>query len=137
MLEAIHVQLNALYAVQSFPLWMWRNTTVLLFLDWLRQYNLALPKTHQRLQGVGFYGLDIHSLNKSSTIVINYLEKIDAEAAAAARHHYSCFDRHLIALLCGINACSFFVHLIITACPLSRASIAPQIQAVVVPDGTV
>jgi erythromycin esterase-like protein len=41
---------------------------------------------------VGFYGLDLYSLNRSRAEVIRYLEKVDPEAARRARYRYSCFD---------------------------------------------
>src|SRR5262245_3111646 len=34
---------EALAEFQRFPQWMWRNTVVLGFVDWLREFNDALP----------------------------------------------------------------------------------------------
>jgi erythromycin esterase-like protein len=74
---------------QRFPSWMWRNTDVLRFIDWLRQYNDALPP---RSGKVGFYGLDLYSMYASIGEVIDYLSRVDPEAAARARYRYSCFE---------------------------------------------
>ena len=79
----------ALAGFGRFPAWMWRNTDVINFITWLRQYNDVLP---QNATKVGFYGLDLYSLNASIQAVLNYLEKIDPEAAKRARSRYSCFE---------------------------------------------
>ncbi len=80
---------EALRGFQRFPTWMWRNTVVLSFINWLRQYNDALP---QDVTKVGFYGLDLYSLYGSIQAVLAYLDKIDSEAAKRARYRYSCFE---------------------------------------------
>jgi erythromycin esterase-like protein len=41
---------------------------------------------------VGFYGLDLYSLYTSIEAVLNYLARIDPEAAKRARYRYSCFE---------------------------------------------
>ena len=70
-----------------FPTWMWANTQVLELAKWLRDYNrrFATPD-----EAVGFYGLDLYSLYSSIDSVINYLDEVDAEAAAVARRRYGC-----------------------------------------------
>jgi erythromycin esterase-like protein len=80
---------EALANFKRFPTWMWRNTEVVDFLDWLRAYNSGLaPGT----VSVGFYGLDLYSLNTSIEAVLNYLDKVDPEAAQRARYRYGCFE---------------------------------------------
>jgi erythromycin esterase-like protein/predicted phosphoribosyltransferase len=74
---------------RRFPTWMWRNTVVVEFIEWLRAYNDALPPGAEK---VGFYGLDLYSLHASMKVVLRYLEKVDHEAAKQARERYSCFD---------------------------------------------
>jgi predicted phosphoribosyltransferase/erythromycin esterase-like protein len=74
---------------RRFPTWMWRNTVVVEFIEWLRAYNDALPPGAEK---VGFYGLDLYSLHASMKAVLQYLEKVDPEAAERARERYSCFD---------------------------------------------
>src|SRR5215813_1936730 len=41
---------------------------------------------------VGFYGLDLYSLNASIVAVLGYLDTIDPEAARRARYRYGCFE---------------------------------------------
>jgi erythromycin esterase-like protein len=80
---------EALDDFQDFPLWMWRNSVVLNFVTWLRQYNDTLADYGAK---VGFYGLDLYSMYASMEAVLNYLRQVDPEAAERARHRYSCFD---------------------------------------------
>jgi len=80
---------DALAGFDRFPAWMWRNTEVVNFIDWLREYNNALP---QNAIKAGFYGLDLYSLHTSVEAVLSYLDKIDPEAAKRARYRYSCFE---------------------------------------------
>lgn len=80
---------EALAGFQRFPTWMWRNTDVLNFVNWLREYNDNLPDNAIK---VGFYGLDLYSMYASMAAVINYLDQIDPQAAQRARYRYSCFD---------------------------------------------
>ncbi|HEY9749349.1 MAG TPA: erythromycin esterase family protein, partial [Allocoleopsis sp.] len=76
---------EALGNFHRFPTWMWRNTDVLNFVNWLRQYNDALPPGETK---VGFYGLDLYSLYSSIEAVLKYLDQIDPEAARRARSRY-------------------------------------------------
>ena len=48
----------ALADFMRFPTWMWRNTVVLEFVEWLREHNATLPPPAR----IGFYGLDLYSL---------------------------------------------------------------------------
>ncbi|MBD1913989.1 MULTISPECIES: erythromycin esterase family protein [unclassified Leptolyngbya] len=80
---------EALRGFQRFPAWMWRNTDVINFVSWLRQYNDALSSNHQK---VGFYGVDLYSMYASIGEVLKYLEQVDPEAAQRARDRYSCFE---------------------------------------------
>src|ERR1700716_3452581 len=80
---------EALADFRRFPTWMWRNTVVVEFIEWLRAHNDALPPGAEK---VGFYGLDLYSLHASMKAVLRYLEKVDPEAAKRARERYSCFD---------------------------------------------
>jgi erythromycin esterase-like protein len=80
---------EALGDFRRFPTWMWRNTDVVEFIEWLRAYNDALPAGSAR---AGFYGLDLYSLHASMDAVLQYLEKVDPDSAKQARDRYSCFD---------------------------------------------
>jgi erythromycin esterase-like protein len=77
---------DALSGFERFPRWMWRNTIVQNFIEWLRDYN------RRSANPAGFYGLDLYSLHASRRAVIDYLEKVDPAAARDARERYSCFD---------------------------------------------
>jgi erythromycin esterase-like protein len=81
---------EALADFRRFPTWMWRNTEVVEFVEWLRAHNDALP---QGVAKVGFYGLDLYSLRASMKAVLRFLEKVDPEAAKRARERYACFDQ--------------------------------------------
>jgi erythromycin esterase-like protein len=80
----------ALAGFRRFPTWMWRNTDVLNFIEWLRAYNDPISSIETK---VGFYGLDLYSLYSSIKAVLGYLGKIDPAAARRARYRYSCFDQ--------------------------------------------
>ncbi len=77
----------ALSGFERFPAWMWRNTEVLSFVRWLRDWNDRHPD-----RKVGVYGLDLYSLRTSAQAVIAYLDKVDPKAAERARARYACFD---------------------------------------------
>ncbi len=79
---------EALDSFERFPRWMWRNRDVLDFVAWLRDWNerATLGRT------CGFYGLDLYSLFRSIEAVIEYLSRVDPEAARRARFRYGCFD---------------------------------------------
>jgi len=81
--------IQALADFRRFPTWMWRNTDVVEFVEWLRAHNGARPPS---ASGVGFYGLDLYSLRASMEAVLRYLEKVDPDAAKRARARYACFD---------------------------------------------
>jgi erythromycin esterase-like protein/predicted phosphoribosyltransferase len=96
---------EALADFRRFPTWIWRNTVVVEFIEWLRAYNAALPPSAEK---VGFYGLDLYSLHASMKAVLRYLEKVDVEAAKRARERYSCFDHvgedtHAYGLMTRLN----------------------------------
>jgi protein-L-isoaspartate(D-aspartate) O-methyltransferase len=71
---------------QRFPTWMWRNTDVAELVEWLREHNAQrAPETR-----AGFYGLDLYNMSGSIAAVLEYLDKVDPAAAAAARERYGC-----------------------------------------------
>ena len=79
---------TALSDFTRFPRWMWRNTVVVEFVEWLRRHNEALESAAR----TGFYGLDLYSLHSSVAAVLKYLDTVDPAAAARARYRYSCFE---------------------------------------------
>ncbi|RYZ96809.1 MAG: erythromycin esterase family protein [Moraxellaceae bacterium] len=79
---------DALADFKRFPMWMWRNTVILEFVNWLRKHNEGLPSHKQ----VGFYGLDMYSMYESVDAVLEYLDRVDPVAAVGARERYGCLD---------------------------------------------
>ena len=79
----------ALSGFKRFPQWMWRNTVVLDFVGWLREHNMSLPP---RTVQCGFYGMDLYSMYASIRAVLDYLDRVDPEAARRARRRYACFE---------------------------------------------
>jgi protein-L-isoaspartate(D-aspartate) O-methyltransferase len=73
-------------AFRRFPTWMWRNEEVDDFVQRLRRHNEKLAPERR----AGFFGLDIYNMNASIRAVIDYLEKVDPEAARVARERYGC-----------------------------------------------
>ena len=79
----------ALADFRRFPAWMWRNTVMVEFVDWLRGWNFQPDHKNDR---AGIFGMDLYSLHASMESVLGYLDKADPEAPRRARHRYSCFD---------------------------------------------
>lgn len=72
---------------QRFPTWMWRNTDVAALIDWMRDHNQDIAEMEKR---AGFYGLDIYNMSGSIGAVLDYLDRVDPEAASIARERYGC-----------------------------------------------
>ena len=81
---------DALDDFNRFPTWMWRNTDVVAFVEWLREHNDGLPADDR----VGSYGMDLYALHASMRAVLAYLDDNDPDAAHRARERYACFDRY-------------------------------------------
>jgi protein-L-isoaspartate(D-aspartate) O-methyltransferase len=73
-------------AFRRFPTWMWRNTDVEPFVEWLRTHNEKCEAARR----IAFYGLDIYSLSDSIAAVLAYLDRVDPDAAKVARERYGC-----------------------------------------------
>ena len=71
---------------QRFPTWMWRNAEFAELVVWLRARNHGRPREQQ----VGMHGLNMYNLGGSIAAVLEYLDKVDPEAAAVARERYGC-----------------------------------------------
>lgn len=71
---------------RRFPTWMWRNTEVEAFTEWLREHNEAVASDKR----AGFYGLDLYNMSDSIHAVLDYLDRADPDAARAARERYGC-----------------------------------------------
>src|SRR4051812_48407440 len=79
---------EALAGFKRFPQWMWRNTVVLDFVNWLRERNAFAKRGTPKC---GFYGIDLYSMYSSMQAVTEYLDTVDHAAAGRARFRYSCF----------------------------------------------
>src|SRR3569623_158137 len=87
---------QALADFERFPSWMWRNTEVLHFVEWLKAHNDAFRRPgHAERWPAGFYGLDLYSLSTSINEVLAYLDKVDPMAARRARGRYACLDHFM------------------------------------------
>lgn len=69
-----------------FPTWMWRNEEVDAFISELRRHNAGIASERR----ARFLGLDLYSMTASMAAVLEYLDRVDPEAAAEARHRYAC-----------------------------------------------
>ncbi|HSU66589.1 MAG TPA: erythromycin esterase family protein [Tepidisphaeraceae bacterium] len=81
---------RALSGFERFPQWMWRNQDVLDFVEWLRRHNQTAARGRPRC---GFYGMDLYSLYTSMAEVLDYLDRVDPQAARRARFRYGCFEQ--------------------------------------------
>jgi protein-L-isoaspartate(D-aspartate) O-methyltransferase len=73
-------------AFARFPTWMWRNTDVREFVDWLHVHNSNVAVDTR----VAFHGLDLYSLYSSIRSILRYLGEIDPDTADIARARYGC-----------------------------------------------
>jgi erythromycin esterase-like protein len=80
---------EALGDFRRFPTWMWRNTVMVEFVNWLRGWNLHPDRKNVR---AGIFGMDLYSMHASMESVLSYLDTVDPEAARRARRRYSCFE---------------------------------------------
>jgi erythromycin esterase-like protein len=71
---------------ERWPTWMWANTEVAEFVNWLRDHNRHADAS------VGFYGLDVYSLWESIDRVLRYLHDQRPEELTAARAALACFE---------------------------------------------
>ena len=71
---------------RRFPTWMWRNTDVEAFTEWLRDWNQDRPAEVR----TSFHGLDLYNLSASIDAVLDYLDRVDPEAGKVARERYGC-----------------------------------------------
>lgn len=76
-------------AFSRFPTWMWRNRDMHRFVDWLAEHNNNVTDQERM---VSIHGLDLYSLYNSIGTVLDYLDRVDPQAAAKARVRYGCFS---------------------------------------------
>jgi erythromycin esterase-like protein len=78
---------GVLAGFERWPTWMWANTEVADFLDWLRTSNAGRPADRQ----VGFYGLDVYSLWDSLRVIMQWLTEHAPDALPGALKAWRCF----------------------------------------------
>jgi erythromycin esterase-like protein len=78
-------------AFVNFPRWMWRNAEFAALLRRMRRWNVG----RERGDMVEVRGLDVYSLHRSVNEVLGYLDRVDPEAARAARRRYGCITPYL------------------------------------------
>ncbi len=76
--------LGSLAHFTRWPTWMWANTEIQDFIEWMRTHNADMRKE------VTFHGLDVYSLFESIDEVIKSLRKVSPAIAQKAQHFYSC-----------------------------------------------
>jgi erythromycin esterase-like protein len=79
---------QALGGFRRFPTWMWRNTVMEEFVEWMRSWNSG----REGRDIARIFGMDLYSMHTSMDAVLAYLRTVDPEAAMRARQRYSCFD---------------------------------------------
>lgn len=79
---------SAWTAFARFPTWMWRNTDVRGFVDWLHEYNMEKSSDER----VGFHGLDLYSLYTSIRAVLEYMDASAPDLTENARRRYACLS---------------------------------------------
>ncbi|HEX6385270.1 MAG TPA: erythromycin esterase family protein [Anaerolineae bacterium] len=77
-----------LHAFERWPTWMWANWEVVALAESLRRHNEGRSPAEK----VGFYGLDVYSLQESMKAVTDYLAENYPDALDAARRAYRCFE---------------------------------------------
>jgi len=78
---------------KRFPMWMWRNTVILEFIEWLRKHNDKTSADNDPHKKVAFYGMDLYSFYSSMDAVVEYLEQVSPEDAKIAKKRYALFER--------------------------------------------
>lgn len=85
-----HNAKSSLSSFDTYPLWLWRNKSVLDFISWLKNRNkISSLKT-------GFYGLDLYGMQRSVSIILKRLKKYDKIEYAEAKKAYACFEFPLV-----------------------------------------
>jgi protein-L-isoaspartate(D-aspartate) O-methyltransferase len=75
-------------AFTRFPTWMWRNRETQWFVEWLAEQNRERPPEQQ----TSMHGLDVYGLSNAIGVVLDFLDRVDPQAAQVARVRYGCFS---------------------------------------------
>lgn len=74
-------------AFARFPEWLWRNRETREFVESLRDFNSGIGDRSDR---VALHGLDLFGMNASVQEILDFLERVDPDAAEEARSRYAC-----------------------------------------------
>jgi erythromycin esterase-like protein len=80
---------QSLAGFTRFPRWMWRNRDFRDLVASVRSFNDARRQDDEK---AGIYGMDLYGLKESSDEVIEYLNRVDKDAANRARKRYGCLS---------------------------------------------
>ncbi len=72
---------------QRWPRWMWANKDVIELVEWLKEYNAALPMEER----VGFYGMDVYSLEESVKEIKKSIDQFKDARLLELKDKYACF----------------------------------------------
>jgi erythromycin esterase-like protein len=72
--------------VPAFPAWMWNNQETFVFLRWLRQFNLRLAETEER---IGVWGLDRLDFYEAVALYLEHVRQLDPRLALQARARFA------------------------------------------------
>lgn len=85
---------NALGDFTRWPSWMWANTDIRDFAEWLKEHNAVNHSASSDSNKVGLYGIDMYSLWESMEAIIGYLKETKSPQLEQALRTYACFDPH-------------------------------------------
>jgi erythromycin esterase-like protein len=77
----------AFSAFRRWPSWIWANSAVFKFAEWMRARNSRVENAGER---AGIYGLDVYSLFESVDAILKSLERAAPDAAERIRELYGC-----------------------------------------------
>ncbi len=86
-----HIPQKAIQVLEVFnqyPDWVWKNTEMLDFIRWLRDYNNQNENSKSK---VSLYGIDVYNSKRSQGLVVEYLKKFFPKEALLAQQRYDCF----------------------------------------------
>jgi erythromycin esterase len=78
--------IEALYQFQRWPRWMWANQETANLVEWLTAFN----KKRNHGKKVGFYGIDVYSMNRSLHAVLDYAREALPEQYDELHAAYGC-----------------------------------------------
>lgn len=75
----------ALDKIGRWPIWMWNNEEIVVFGEWLRQFNQDLPGEER----VGIYGMDVYGMWDSLHFLIDFFTEYYPDDLETVKEHYT------------------------------------------------